>query len=240
MTIQTRLIPLATTLVLLIVACSVSARQNPDSPAGAADPARTKAAATLSQVFDRLDANKDGKLALDEVPEQRRPLVERLMKQLDADGDKILTREELGNPPSPSRGGQKSPPAPPKPASPAAAGTETAPAAGSALLAALDKDHDGTLSPKRSVPPWSRFRHSTRTATAASPPTSSYPFRRQPSQRPEPATPRSPVSSRRPTRTATASSIATRFPSDSRTTSTSLTRTWTKDSIPRKSPGSPS
>ncbi len=103
---------------------------------------KAKAGFDLSRLFDRLDANGDGKLALDEVPEQRRASVERLMKQLDANGDKVLTRDELTDPRSPSRGGQKSPPPSSKPAETVTAG----PAAGSALLPALDKDGDGTLS----------------------------------------------------------------------------------------------
>ncbi len=47
------------------------------------------------RLFERLDKNKDGKVTLDEVPEDRRPFIERLMRRADKDGDKAMTLEEF-------------------------------------------------------------------------------------------------------------------------------------------------
>jgi hypothetical protein len=143
-------------LMTLLVPPQVGGQQDPASDGAAAGRARGKAKAgagagfDLSQLIGRLDANQDGKVTLDEVPEDRRPMVERLMQRLDANGDKALTRDELANARGPSQGGQKSPPAPPKAeASTTPANATTAvPAAGTALLPALDKNGDGTLAPE--------------------------------------------------------------------------------------------
>ena len=42
-------------------------------------------------MFDRLDSNSDGKLTADELPERAK----RMMKQIDADGDGVVTRAEF-------------------------------------------------------------------------------------------------------------------------------------------------
>jgi len=46
-------------------------------------------------LFDRLDANHDGKLVSDEVPEDKRGLFDRLLKSNDKDSDGALNREEF-------------------------------------------------------------------------------------------------------------------------------------------------
>jgi Ca2+-binding EF-hand superfamily protein len=47
------------------------------------------------QIFKRLDANGDGKVEFDEVPEQVRQRMQQLLEQADANRDKTLTLEEL-------------------------------------------------------------------------------------------------------------------------------------------------
>ena len=47
------------------------------------------------QLFGRLDANSDGKVTLDEIPEERRPMFEKLIERGDKDGDKALSKEEF-------------------------------------------------------------------------------------------------------------------------------------------------
>lgn len=46
--------------------------------------------------FERLDANKDGKISLDDVPEGAPEHVKQMLSRADRDGDKILTKDELG------------------------------------------------------------------------------------------------------------------------------------------------
>jgi hypothetical protein len=47
-----------------------------------------------AEMFKRADANKDGKVSLDEVPSERRELFKRLLDRADKDGDKALSVEE--------------------------------------------------------------------------------------------------------------------------------------------------
>jgi len=47
------------------------------------------------RMFGHMDKNSDGKVTLDEVPEERRQRVERLIKRADKDGDKALSRDEF-------------------------------------------------------------------------------------------------------------------------------------------------
>lgn len=92
------------------------------------------------QFFSRLDQNADGKLTPDDVPEERRTFVERLVRRGDKDGDQALSLEEF-EAARPERPGQGPPGAdnprrpPPDRVGPPAAG----------LFAALDADHDGRL-----------------------------------------------------------------------------------------------
>ncbi len=90
------------------------------------------------QFFARLDRNGDGKLTADEVPEERRALVERLIRRGDKDQDKALSLEEFIAS-RPERPGQE-PPDPDNPRRPPfGAGI-------AGLFVALDADHDGKLS----------------------------------------------------------------------------------------------
>jgi len=47
------------------------------------------------RLFKRLDANSDGKVVIDEVPEERREMFAQLIKRGDKDGDGALSREEF-------------------------------------------------------------------------------------------------------------------------------------------------
>ncbi len=47
------------------------------------------------RLFARLDANSDGKVELDEVPEERRPMFEKVIARNDKNGDKALSLEEF-------------------------------------------------------------------------------------------------------------------------------------------------
>ena len=48
-----------------------------------------------AELFDRLDANKDGVITSDEVPDDKQAIFERLVKLGDANSDKKLTKDEL-------------------------------------------------------------------------------------------------------------------------------------------------
>jgi Ca2+-binding EF-hand superfamily protein len=108
------------------------------------------------ELFQRLDANNDGKLELNEVPENRRGDFERLLERFDSDGDKMLTREDFlaatrlaagQRPDAPGRpqtpGLPQTPGRPQDPASPESAAR---PPFASPLFGALDTDRDGQLS----------------------------------------------------------------------------------------------
>ena len=48
-----------------------------------------------AELFDKLDANKDGVVTSDEVPDDKQAIFERLIRVGDANGDKKLSKEEL-------------------------------------------------------------------------------------------------------------------------------------------------
>ncbi len=48
-----------------------------------------------AQLFKRMDRNGDGKVTADEVPEERRPMIERLIERADRDGDQALSLQEF-------------------------------------------------------------------------------------------------------------------------------------------------
>src|SRR5690349_13552239 len=53
------------------------------------------ASAGDANLFDRLDANHDGKITSDEVTAENRSLFERLLRRADTDHDKSLSRDEF-------------------------------------------------------------------------------------------------------------------------------------------------
>ena len=94
-------------------------------------------------LFRRMDKNGDGKLTLDEVPEERRPMIKRLIERADKNGDKSLSLEEFSAGLGELRPGNGKPPG--KPVAPfQGGGAPGLPPAG--LFRALDTDHDGELS----------------------------------------------------------------------------------------------
>jgi Ca2+-binding EF-hand superfamily protein len=105
---------------------------------------RRFAQADPEQVFQRLDANGDGKLELDEMPEQAREGLRRFFEQADANRDQSLSLEEL-------RKGQEylrrltGAGAPPNAQTANPANRGAGPADG-ALFGALDANGDGAIS----------------------------------------------------------------------------------------------
>ncbi len=64
-----------------------------------------------NEIFKRLDANGDGKLAANEVPNERKPFFERLLRLADNDNDGLLTENEFAEglkPQAQNTGKQKS------------------------------------------------------------------------------------------------------------------------------------
>jgi Ca2+-binding EF-hand superfamily protein len=56
---------------------------------------RPSSAEDQAALFDRLDANHDGQITSDEVPEEHRRLFERLLRRADKNGDGKISREEF-------------------------------------------------------------------------------------------------------------------------------------------------
>jgi Ca2+-binding EF-hand superfamily protein len=96
--------------------------------------------------FRRLDANGDGKLTADEVPEPARPRIEKLISRADKNGDKALSLEEFSAVPRPGQppDGRPDKPRPERPDRPRGPGGPRGGPPG--LFGALDTDHDGKLS----------------------------------------------------------------------------------------------
>lgn len=93
--------------------------------------------ANPDDIFQRLDANGDGKVERDELPEQAREALGRFFEQADADRDKSLTLEEF-------RKGHEYARRLAGVAPPGGNGSNAGP--GAVLLKALDGNGDGTLS----------------------------------------------------------------------------------------------
>ena len=100
---------------------------------------RPEGGPNAEQVFRRLDKNGDGKVTLDEVPEERRPMFERIFRRADKDGDKALTLQEF------KEGFRRGPQPPPPTNRPGGSDFRVPPPRGG-LFPALDTNHDGKLS----------------------------------------------------------------------------------------------
>lgn len=114
-----------------------------DSPAKRPRPEGKPDGRNAERLFKRLDSNSDGKVMIDEVPEERRVIVVRMLKRAKKGNDEGLTVEDFrkaladraeseGKPGKPGRPGQGAFP----PGGPPRGG----------LFAAFDTDHDGKLS----------------------------------------------------------------------------------------------
>lgn len=123
-------------------------------------------AARAAEIFNQIDANKDGKVTENEVPEDKREIFRRMLERLDDDGDKALTKEQFlraitifaqGGRPEPGRPEPGRPEARPegrpegaRPDAPRPEGRPDAPrfapGGGHPLMALLDVDHDGKIS----------------------------------------------------------------------------------------------
>ena len=97
-----------------------------------------------AELFKRMDRNADGKVTADEVPEERRPLVAKMIERGDKDSDQALSLEEFSTvfeqrkPPTPSEGDASKR----KKAAAIAASARTLPPG---LFGAVDANHDGRL-----------------------------------------------------------------------------------------------
>ncbi len=63
-------------------------------PGGAGPPSAQRMAMAGRAIFEKADRNEDGKISIDEVPEERREGFKRLLEKADKDGDKALSGEE--------------------------------------------------------------------------------------------------------------------------------------------------
>jgi Ca2+-binding EF-hand superfamily protein len=93
------------------------------------------------RMFRRLDSNRDGKVTLDEVPEERREMFKRLLKRAKKEASDGLSRDEF----IAALGGGAPPERPNKPGRPAA-GPPAGVLARGGLFALFDTDHDHKLS----------------------------------------------------------------------------------------------
>lgn len=106
-----------------------------------APPAEARGGLDADVVFRRMDANADGKITGDEIPQERREGFGRLVARLDGNGDGALSRDEFGKAgPMLERLSKGRPPQDAPGAGPAAAPDALA------LFRALDQDGDGKIS----------------------------------------------------------------------------------------------
>lgn len=92
------------------------------------------------EMFGRFDANGDGKLTVDEVPERARPMVQAIMRRAGKEANGSLTKEEFGRNLPQGRNGDR-PPAENRPSE-----SERPAERGPSFLRALDLNRDGRLS----------------------------------------------------------------------------------------------
>ncbi len=123
-----------------------------------ASPKRPQTERDPAQLFRRMDRNGDGKVTADEIPEERRPMIERMIQAGDKDGDGALTREEFSalaknrpnRPQPPANNPTKTAKTNKKPKKPNAKKTAQKPgqtdAVSAGLFRALDSDRDRQLS----------------------------------------------------------------------------------------------
>jgi Ca2+-binding EF-hand superfamily protein len=97
-------------------------------------------------LFQKLDANQDGKIVADEAPEEQRTLLGRLLRRGDKDQDGALTREEFAAALQDPLRRPADEPRRPEPGPGGRPGFRPMAGASSAILAALDADRDGELS----------------------------------------------------------------------------------------------
>jgi Ca2+-binding EF-hand superfamily protein len=72
---------------------SSSAAAKPQAVSGSAE--KTSAADKFTALFEKLDANHDGQITSDEVPDEQRRLFQRLLRRADRNGDGKLSRDEF-------------------------------------------------------------------------------------------------------------------------------------------------
>jgi Ca2+-binding EF-hand superfamily protein len=78
-------------IIFAALACTFSLRAADDKKENPLDETQAERAA----LFSKLDANHDGQITADEVPEEQRRLFERLLRRADRNGDGKLSREEF-------------------------------------------------------------------------------------------------------------------------------------------------
>ena len=122
------------------------------------------------EMFDRVDANDDGKVSLDEVPEKRREGFKKLLAKADTDKDKALSRDEAKKmvmarmKHAREKMASKRPPSAMSrhPRHPRRPGTDMA--VGFAILKILDHDKDGAISAREIIFASARLMHADRNA----------------------------------------------------------------------------
>ena len=85
-----KLLPILTIALAIVVLPSIAMAEEAKKEKKEGPPRRDPA-----QLFQRLDANHDGQLTLDEVPEPMKERFTHILARADKDGDKKVTLEEF-------------------------------------------------------------------------------------------------------------------------------------------------